>query len=102
MTKFGELVIENGVAKEKNVMELDLNNLPSKDPIAFGYGLSYGDRCVRNKEKPDHGMKHSELSQEYLRGFLLGYRGILVPEGTKIKKGYEQCYALLDKNILKK
>jgi len=105
MTKFGTLALENGRLVEKHTMELDLNNLPSSDPIAFGYGIHSGQRCLKEKIQAmdvKHGSKHSELAQEYLRGFLLGYKGILVPEGTKIKKGYERCYALLDKNILKK
>jgi len=94
MTKFGTLSIENGVAVEKDVMELDLNRLPCSDPIAFGYGISFGQRCLKNKFNPvdvDHGTKHSELAPEYLRGFLFGYRGILVPEGTKIEKGLKNA-----------
>ncbi len=101
MTKFGTLELKNGIAIEKDVIELDLNTLPSTDPLAFGYGVSYGQRCARNKTKIDHGSKHSELAQEYLRGFLVGFRGILVPEGTKIKKEQETNYSLSSLNLIK-
>ena len=110
MTTFGTLEIENGEAIVKDKMEFDLNSLPSSDPMAFGYGISRGQRLVKEAQKNKyidydfmkiHGSKFSELAPEYLRGFLFGYKGILVPEGTKIKKGQEACYALFDKNTYK-
>ena len=48
-----------------------------------------------------HGSKFRELAQEYLRGFLFGWTGILVPEGTKIKNGQERSYALVKLDTLK-
>src|ERR1039457_5138156 len=105
MTTFGTLEIENGEAVVKDEMKLDLNTLPSSDPMAFGYGIAKGQWTIRKANeagrdyiynfKKIHGSNYKELAQEYLRGFLFGYKGILVPEGTKIKKGEEACYALL-------
>lgn len=84
-------------------IELDINELPSSDPLAFATGIACGQRhAILGESRIIHGAKHSELAQEYLRGFLLGYRGILVPEGTKIKKGQEQSFALYHLNTLKK
>lgn len=102
MTLFATLQPDGSLTDE---LELDLHKLPSNDPLAFGYGISTGLK-LRGERYPDfrkvHGSNHSELAPEYLRGFLLGYKKILVPEGTKIKKGEETCYALLHLNILKK
>jgi len=103
MTLFATLQPNGSLTDE---LELDLHKLPSKDPLAFGYGISTGLK-LRGEKYPDFkrvhgGGKWSELAQEYLRGFLLGYKSILVPEGTKIKKGEETCYALLHLNTLKK
>lgn len=90
----------------ETTLECNLNELPSSNPLAFGYGISRGQQYLKGEQKhmPDkinHGSKWSELAPEYIRGFLFGYRSILVAEGTKIKKGQERCYALLDKNIIK-
>ena len=41
-----------------------------------------------------HGSKFTELAPEYLRGFLYGFKGLLVPEGTKFRKGNECTLAL--------
>lgn len=101
MTKFATLKIENGVAVETDVMNLDLSTIPSSDPLSFAWGLRQGQNCLKNKTEPNHGSKHTDLSQEYLRGFLVGYRGILVPEGTKMKKGDEISYRLSHLNTLK-
>lgn len=92
MTTFGTLTRE-GVLVDK--MEIDLNSLPSSDPLAFGYGIAKGKRYKQEDFQTFeeiHGSKYSELSQEYLRGFLLGNKGILIKEGVKIKKGYERNY----------
>jgi len=97
-TTFGTL---NKSGEVKINLEVDLNTLPSADPIAFGYGISYGRSMHEKRKAPDHGLKHSELSPEYLRGFLFGYTGILVPEGTKIRKGQEANFSLLHLNVLK-
>lgn len=83
-------------------LTIDLSTVPSSDPIAFAYGINSGQRCVKEKLRVDHGAKHSELAPEYLRGFLFGYKGILVPEGTKIRKGEEQSYRLIDLNTFNK
>lgn len=101
MTTFATLQPDGTLTDE---LELDINKMPSKDPIAFSYGFWVGIRLRKEKYPLSnlHGGKFSELAQEYLRGFLLGYKSILVPEGTKIKKGEERCYALLSLNILKK
>lgn len=98
MTTFATM---NNKAEIIHKIELDLSKLPSSDPIAFGYGIQQGQYHQKTTSKINHGSKHSELSQEYLRGFLLGYKGILVKEGTKIRKGEEQNYWHLNNNILK-
>jgi len=101
MTTFGTLQPDGILTDE---LELDISTLPSGDPIAFAYGFWTGLKLRKEEYPPSnpHGSKFSELAPEYLRGFLLGYKFILVPEGTKIKKGQERCYALLSLNILKK
>lgn len=68
----------NSRGNTETILECNLNKLPSSDPLAFGYGISRGQQA----------QKLSEYDK--------------VAEGTKIKKGQEQCYALFDKNILKK
>lgn len=93
-------------------LEVDVHTLPSHDPLAFGMGIASGQarlKLIQRKkteriyaEPINHGSNHSELVPEYLRGFLFGYKNILVPEGTKIKKGQEQSYALLHLNTFKK
>lgn len=107
---FGSINSRGVVTKH---LEIDLNNIPSKDPIAFAFGLS---RAIQQRKKEDekrildrkdtfeeiHGSKYRELSQEYLRGYKLGYVGILLPEGTKIRKGTESNYFDYHLNILKK
>lgn len=87
---------------------LNLQNIPSSDPLAFAYGLHTGQMYLKETQEKkvmhvriNHGSPHRELAQEYLRGFLLGYRGILVPEGTKIRKGEEQSFFHFDKDIWK-
>jgi len=92
-TQFGTIDEKGRVT---NTIEVDINLLPSADPFAFAYGIHRGQYHLKNKDNViDHGSKHSELAQEYLRGFLFGYKQILIPEGTKIRKGQEQSYALL-------
>jgi hypothetical protein len=88
--------------------EVDLNTVSSSsDPLAFVLGVSNGQYNAAYKSKKNrnhvvnHGVKYSELAPEYLRGFLFGYRGILVPEGTKIRKGQEQNLALSHLNTYK-
>lgn len=121
MIQFGTIDSNGIVTKEMNI---DLNSLPSSDPLAFGYGINAGQRKLkldlesgnkkirgytidknnhyhRIKYEEIHGAKFSDLAQEYLRGFLFGYKTILVPEGTKIKKGEELCYTLLHLNTYK-
>lgn len=103
MTIFGNLN-ENGEIENK--LKIDLKSMPSSDPIAFSYGIHSGQNAVKKKNADknyviNHGSKFSDLDQEYLRGFLFGYKGILIPEGTKIKKGTEQTYFHLDKNLIK-
>lgn len=114
MTKFGTI---NNKGKVTELFELDLNKVGSfsSNPLAFSYGMS---RAIQLKKEEEsltdfqkkyeyystfesiHSSKYSELSQEYLRGFKLGYTGILLPEGTKIRKGTERTYLDLEKNIL--
>lgn len=89
-TIFGTIDVKGNV---EETIRLDINKLPSRDPLAFAYGINKGQWYIKqgtDHSKIDHGDKHSELAQEYLRGFLLGYRGLLIEEGTKIKKGQEQ------------
>lgn len=104
-TFFGTLNADGSVTENLSV---DLSKVPSSDPIAFAYGVARG-RSMANDDKPKsyspkkiHGSNFSGLAKEYLRGFLFGYKGILVPEGTKIVKGQEMTLALMNKNILKK
>lgn len=105
MTTFGTLTQKGEVI---NKIKVDLNNVPSTDPIAFMFGVKSGQDRIHYEQELKHyrdpikhGSLHSELAQEYLRGFLYGFKGILIPEGTKIKKGQEQSYALLDFKINK-
>ena len=106
MTTFGRLE-QDGTKIDK--VEIDLSKVPSNDPIAFMFGYMEGrtkrkDFDAREKlggSTKLHGSKFRELAQEYLRGFLFGWTGILVPEGTKIKNGQEASYALFELNILK-
>ena len=106
-TKFGTLLESGEVVDE---MSVDLNQLSSNDPMAFAYGM----QCGRVQKKNDgqyrystqrfkkvHGSNYRELSMEYLRGFKLGYTGILLPEGIKIRKGTENGYLNLELNLLK-
>lgn len=110
MTKFGTLELVNGKLVEKDVMHIDINQMPSSDPLAFAAGIHAGQRELRYKNENRtrrsfeevHGSKYSELAQEYLRGFLFGFTQILVPEGTKIRKGQESCFALHHLNTYKK
>lgn len=109
MSKVTHVEIKDGKLEEVSNMEINFNSLPSSDKLAFGYGLARGQHYLKvnkgknswQKEPMKHGSNHRELAPEYLRGFLLGYKGILVPEGTKIKKGEEQSLYHFDKNILK-
>lgn len=105
MTTFGTLQKDGTVT---NKIEVELNTVPSNDPLSFMYGVKSGqDRIKYEKDTPikyhresiNHGSLYRDLSQEYLRGFLYGYKGILIPEGTKIKKGQETCLALLNLKI---
>ena len=73
-TMFGTLLPTGEVV---NKMEVDLHTLPSSDPLAFMGGIMSGKEEAQNEQiyngrkKPiNHGSKYSELSQEYLRGFL--------------------------------
>ncbi len=84
--------------------EVDINTINSGDPLAFAYGVSRGIQVRKmaatfTDSKKIHGSNFSELSPEYLRGFLLGYKGFLVPEGTKFRKGQEQSFFHMDKKI---
>lgn len=102
-TFFGT-IDEKGVVTE--TMSLDITKLPSHDPLSFAYGISRGQQSVKQKKEDkyfviNHGSNHRDLAKEYLRGFLYGYKGVLVLEGTKIMKGQEQSYALHHLNILK-
>lgn len=98
-TTFGTLEKDGTISNE---IKINLNELPSSDPIAFGYGISNGQRHARSKAQVNHGSNFRELAPEYLRGFLFGYRGILVVEGTKFRKGQEQSFYFHDKNVLTK
>lgn len=101
--------IKNGtVVPIVQAFEVDLRTVPSSDPLAFVMGISRGKFYAANRDKLhnglmkiDHGCNHRDLAKEYLRGFLLGYRGILVKEGTRILKGCEQTLFHLKDNILK-
>lgn len=107
-TVFGKIDAQGNVTE---TIKLDINKLPSSDPLAFAYGISSGiqhkqqvidNQSHRNKSfKEIHGSNYRKLAQEYLRGFLLGYNGILVKEGTKIKKGHERTLLHHKDNILK-
>ena len=93
MTEFSTVTLKNGELIIEQSMIVDLHNLPSSDPIAFAYGISRGKYYAKTgmeTKKIDHGVNFRELAQEYLRGFLFGYKGILIPEGTRIEKGQEQ------------
>lgn len=93
MTEFSILTLKDGELITEQSMIVDLLSLPSSDPIAFAYGVSQGkyySKTGMETKKIDHGANFRELAQEYLRGFLFGYTGILIPEGTRIKKGQEQ------------
>jgi hypothetical protein len=108
-TIFGTLHKDGSVEEH---LKVDVNKLPSSDPFAFGFGISSGVRFRKQTEAaPDdryktfeqlHGVKYREIAQEYLRGFLLGYKGILVKEGTKIRKGMERTLFHIQDNILNK
>jgi hypothetical protein len=98
-TLFGT-IDQNGTVTKN--FETDLHSIPSKDPLAFAGGINFGISQRKKTGIINHGLKHSELSQEYLRGFLYGYKGILIPEGTKIKKGQEQNFSLLHLDQRKK
>ncbi len=101
-TVFGTLQKDGTVTNE---MVIDLNTLPSSDPLAFGYGVHAGKQYALLGNEvwrwKGHGSNHRELAPEYLRGFLLGAKGILVAEGTRFRKGQERSYFFSDKNILK-
>ena len=90
MTQFGTLNQDGTVT---NTMTIELNNVPSSDPIAFSYGLFKGQQWSKDKVyksfKDVHGSNYREIANEYLRGFKLGSTGILLPEGYKIRKGTE-------------
>jgi hypothetical protein len=101
-TKFGYFDKDFNVIE---TIEVDIHSIKSDDPIAFAYGVSRGMQC-QSKSKYDrwdsksiHGSLHSELAPEYLRGFLLGFKGYLVPEGTKLRKGDELSFRHTDKRI---
>lgn len=107
-TIFGQI---DEKANFTETIRLDINKMPSSDPIAFSYGISRGiqfnkqkvaDKYYSPTYEQIHGSKYRELAKEYLRGFKLGYRGILLPEGTPIRKGTEFTFFDMDKNILKK
>lgn len=106
MTTFG-IMEQDGTVIDK--VEIDLSKVPSNDPIAFMFGYMKGRTRRKDfdageklgKSTKLHGSKFSELAQEYLRGFLFGWAGILVPEGTKIKNGQERSYALFELDTLK-
>lgn len=98
-TKFGYFDKDFNIVA---TIEVDINKIESFDPLAFAYGVSSGviwrDKDIRGKKI--HGdSRFTDLAPEYLRGFLLGYKGFLVPEGTKFRKGNELSFALLDKQI---
>lgn len=102
ITQFGYFDKDYKVVK---TIEVDLTTINSKDPIAFAYGVAKG-IATRTKSKYDrwdsrsiHGSLFSHLAPEYLRGFLLGYKQFLIPEGTRMMKGQELNFALLDKQI---
>jgi hypothetical protein len=77
-TEFGYFDKEGNYHK---TFEINLQNVPSSDPLAFAYGLNRGQMYSKEAEqkkslhvKVDHGAPHRELAQEYLRGFLLEIR----------------------------
>lgn len=108
-TIFGTMNEKGEVTK---TLEVDISSLSSSDPLAFAYGISRGKNLVIENNKKNecskivdfkeiHESNYKELTLEYLRGFKLGYTGILLPEGTKIPKGTERSYFDCNKNILK-
>lgn len=105
MTLFANAILQNNNLELEDSIEIDLNKVPSSDPIAFSYGLFRGKSYKPNPNVNEtfeviHGANYREISQEYLRGFLLGRTGILIEEGTKIKKGQESNYYFSNKNLL--
>lgn len=107
MTLFANAIIRDGKVELKDSIEIDLNKMPSSDPIAFSYGYFRGRSYKENPNvaetfKVVHGANYRELSQEYLRGYLLGRKGILIKEGIKIKKGQESNSYFWDQNMLSK
>ena len=110
MTEFATMSLENGGLVKNHSIQIDLNRIPSNDPLSFAYGISRGQYYAKLESqgkfdnyppnKVNHGSPFRELSQEYLRGFLLGKMGILVKEGTRIRKGQELNYYFFDKNLL--
>lgn len=104
MTRLATLIIENGIPVLQNEISVDLKDVPSSDPLAFMAGVQKGQHNAQllskdRSHKIDHRAKFTELAPEYIRGFLFGFRGILVPEGTKIRKGEEQNLFHLSKDI---
>lgn len=115
MTVFGTATgVEGGSLKVETNFTVDLNQVPSSDPLAFMFGANGGagerKRLLQEHGKSwyewrgqyNHGCNWRELAPEYIRGFLFGFMGILVPEGTKIRKGEEQTWFHSDKNMLGK
>ena len=111
MTEFASISIRNGELVKDHSIQIDLNRVPSNDPLAFAYGVSRGQYYAKLESqgkfdnyppnKVNHGSPFRELAQEYLRGFLLGKMGILVKEGTRIRKGQELNYYFSGENLLK-
>jgi len=103
MTIFGTMDNKGEVTKD---LEIDLNNIPSSDPMAFGYGIAQGQKYLKGGSyytnfKDMHGSNYSEIAQEYLRGCKFGATGMLLPEGFKIPKGCEFNYFGIGERINK-
>ena len=101
MTMFGTLT-KTGEVVDK--IEVELNTVPSSDPLAFMYGVYKGQSYLgsqKNVRPINHDSLFRDLDPEYLRGFLYGFRNILVSEGTEFEKGQEQSYIHRDKAINK-